>query len=85
MELGSEIAGSIRQDLKSMRLIKAIKQCCAIVVGGVAYMPVSSWVKPARGFYSQQSLNQMIGNVGLGKYAIDEDKAYQDYVVSGIK
>jgi ubiquinone/menaquinone biosynthesis C-methylase UbiE len=84
-KIGKEMIYSIRQDLKSMRCISAAKRCTALFVGGVAYAPISSWVKPAKGFYSDKSLTAMLDTIGLSEYTIEEDKAYQDYVVCGTK
>jgi ubiquinone/menaquinone biosynthesis C-methylase UbiE len=85
IKLGGEIAHGIWQDLKSMRFISAAKQCIALTVGGIAYIPVSSWVKPSNGFYSNQKLTEMLNDIGFSKYTIDEDRAYQDYVIWGTK
>ena len=85
LKLGGEIAHSIWQDLKSMRFISAAKRSIAPIVGSIAYIPVSSWVKPSKGFYSNQKLTEMLNGIGFTKYTIDEDTAYQDYVVWGIK
>ena len=68
-----------------MRFISAAKQCIAPIVGSIAYIPVSSWVKPSNGFYSNHNLTEMLNSIGFSNYTIDEDKAYQDYVVWGIK
>lgn len=84
-KLGREMIASIWQDLKSMRFISAAKRFTASFVGSVAYAPISSWVKPSKGFYSDKSLTAMLDTVGLSKYTTDEDKAYQDYVVCGVK
>jgi ubiquinone/menaquinone biosynthesis C-methylase UbiE len=84
-KLGREMAYSIWQDLKSIRILSAVKRCTALIVGGVAYAPISSWVKPSQGFYSDKSLTAMLDTVGLNEYAIEEDKTYQDYVMWGIK
>ena len=85
IKLGYEVARSIWQDFKSMRFISAAKQCIAPIVGSIAYIPVSSWVKPSNGFYSNHNLTEMLNSIGFSNYTIDEDKAYQDYVVWGIK
>ena len=85
IKLGGEVAHSIWRDLKSMRFISAAKQCITPIVGGIAYIPVSSWVKPSNGFYSNQNLAEMLNSIEFTKYTIDEDKAYQDYIVWGIK
>jgi len=84
-KLGKEMTYSIWQDLKSMRFISAAKRGTALAVGGVAYAPISSWVKPAGGFYSDKSLTAMLDTMGFKEYTIEEDKAYQDYVVCGTK
>lgn len=84
-KLGKEMTRSIWQDLKSMRFISAAKRCAALIVGGIAYTPISSWVKPSKGFYSDKSLPAMLDTIGLKEYTIEEDKAYQDYVVRGVK
>ena len=84
-KLGREMTCSIWQDFKSMRFISAFKRFAALIVGGVAYAPISSWVRPSRGFYSDKSLTAMLDSIGLSEYAIEEDKAYQDYVVCGAK
>jgi ubiquinone/menaquinone biosynthesis C-methylase UbiE len=85
IKLGGEIAHSIWKDLKSMRFISATMQCLAIIIGGIAYIPVSSWVKPPNGFYSNEKLTEVLNSICLSKYTIDEDKSYQDYVVWGLK
>jgi hypothetical protein len=84
-KLGKEMASSVWQDLKSMRFMSASKRCIASITIGIAYAPISSLAKPAKGFYSDKGLAAMLDNAGFSKYAIDEDKAYQDYVVSGVK
>lgn len=84
-KLGREVVHSIWQDLKSTQLINAAKQWIGSIIGGIAYIPVSSWVKPAKGFYSDKSLTAMLDTIGLSEYTIKEDKAYQDYVVCGTK
>jgi ubiquinone/menaquinone biosynthesis C-methylase UbiE len=85
MKLGHEVAHSIWQSVKSMRFTNAAKQCIASITGGIAYTPISSWVKPAKGFYSDKSLSAMLDTIGFSEYVIEEDKAYQDYVVCGTK
>ncbi len=85
IKLGNEIARSVWQDFKSWHWAKAVKQCFAIIIGGIAYTPVSASVKPSKGFYSSKNLASMLDNLRFGEYQIDEDKAYQDYVVFGEK
>ena len=84
-KLGQEMTYSIWQDLKSMQYISAAKRCTALIVGGIAYAPISSWVKPSKGFYSDTSLTAMLDAIGFNEYTIEEDKTYQDYVMWGIK
>ena len=84
-KLGREMTYNIWQDLKSMRVLSASRRLAALIVGGVAYAPISSSVKPSKGFYSDKSLTVMLNTVGLSEYAIEEDKAYQDYVMWGKK
>lgn len=85
IQLGNEVGRSVWQDLKSWHWAKAVKQCFAIIIGGIAYTPVSASVKPSKGFYSSRNLAAMLDNLRFGEYQIDEDKAYQDYVVWGGK
>jgi ubiquinone/menaquinone biosynthesis C-methylase UbiE len=85
VKLGGEIAHCIWQDFKSARLLNAARQSAALILGGVAYIPISSCVKPPKGFYSNENLSEMLNGIGFSTYTIDEDRAYQDYVVWGIK
>lgn len=85
LELGGEIARSVWHDLKSGRFGKAVRQCFSTIVAGIAYTPGASWVRPHQGFYSHESLKGMLDTLGLRAYHIDEDKAYQDFIVYGEK
>ena len=85
MELGNEIGRDIRDHLRSGRITEAARQVLGSIIGGITYTPASSWVKPAGGFYSYESLNAMLDDMGLSEYQIDEDKAYQDFAVWGKK
>ena len=85
IKLGGELAHSIWQDLKSMRVISAAKRCISPIIGGIAYVPVASWVKPSSGFYSNKKLTEMLNSMEFSEYTIEEDKVYQDYVVYGAK
>lgn len=84
-ELTGEIARNIWRDLKAGRLLKASRQCLATAGAGVAYAPGSAWVKPRQGFYSQESLKDMLNALGLKDYRIEEDRAYQDIIAYGGK
>jgi hypothetical protein len=68
-----------------MRVISAAKRCIAPIIGGIAYVPVASWVKPSSGFYSNKKLTEMLNSMEFSEYTIEEDKVYQDYVVYGAK
>ena len=84
-KLGGEIARSVWCDLRSGRYGKVARQCFATVVGGIAYAPAASWVRPRQGFYSWESLKGMLDTLGLRDYHIDEDRPYQDFIVYGEK
>lgn len=84
-KLRGEIARSVWCHLRSGRFVKAARQCFATIVGGIAYAPGASWVRPSQGFYSYESLKGMLDTLGLTAYHIDEDKAYQDFIVYGEK
>jgi ubiquinone/menaquinone biosynthesis C-methylase UbiE len=84
-ELTGEITRNIWRDLRAGRLLKAVKQCFATAVAGIAYAPGASWVKPRQGFYSQESLKSMLNELGFRDYRIEEDRAYQDIIVYGGK
>lgn len=85
IKLGREIARSVWSDLRSGRYGKAARQCFGTVVGGIAYAPGASWVRPRQGFYCLESLKGMLDTLGLRDYHIDEDRAYQDFIVYGEK
>ncbi|MCK5654140.1 MAG: methyltransferase domain-containing protein [Dehalococcoidia bacterium] len=85
IELGGEIARSIWSDLRSKRYGKAVKQCFATIIAGIAYAPGAYWVKPRQGFYSHESLKDMLDALGFRDYHIDEDRLYQDFIVYGEK
>ena len=85
LELVREILRSAWRDLMSKRVGNAAKQCLATIVGGIAYAPAASWIKPRQGFYSQETLEGMLDASGLKDYNIAEDRAYQDFIAYGRK
>lgn len=85
LQLGGEIARSVWRDLRSGRYGRAAKQCFAVIVGGITYAPGACWVRPRQGFYSRDSLKGMLETLELRDYRIDEDRAYQDFIVYGQK
>jgi ubiquinone/menaquinone biosynthesis C-methylase UbiE len=85
VKLAGEIARSIWHDLRSGLCFKAAKQFFGTLLGSLAYAPGASWVKPRQGFYSRNSLKDLLDNAGNVDYHIDEDEAYQDFIVYGKK
>ena len=85
IRLAGKIAHCIWHDIKSFRLISASRSSVSLILGGLVYIPISSWIKPSSGFYSRQTLNEMVNSAGFSEYRIDEDIDYQDYIVSGTK
>lgn len=85
VRLTGEIMRSIYDDLKLKNFIRAARQFFGTILGGIAYAPGALWVKPKYGFYSQESLKEILSDSGFRNYEIEEDRAYQDYIVYGEK
>jgi len=85
IRLAGEIARDMCRDMRTGQWIGAVKQFFGTMLGGIAYTPAASWVKPRDGFYSYESLKNMLDNIGIVDYNIEEDKIYQDLVAHGQK
>jgi len=84
-DLGKEVRASIRDSFRTGKIASVLKQCIALVIGGIAYIPGAIWVKPQKGFYSRDRLENLLDDCSFTEYTIREDLPYQDYIVSGIK
>lgn len=84
-ELGGEIMRSAWRNLRSGGYGKAAKECFASIAAGIAYAPGACWVRPRQGFYSHEHLKGILDGLGLRTYHIEEDRAYQDFLVYGEK
>lgn len=81
--LVGEVAKSVWGRLRRGKLGEAAREALASLGAALAYIPLAPWVKPRHGFYSRRSLERMLASLGVKDYSVDEDPAYQDFIVWG--
>ena len=85
LELGAEVARSVMHKFRSGRRADALEELAAVIGAGLINVPVSLWVKPRHGFYSEQRLEAMLSGFELSRCQIAEDRIYEEFIVHGTK
>ncbi|MDO8491545.1 MAG: class I SAM-dependent methyltransferase [Dehalococcoidia bacterium] len=85
LKLGAEAGQGVLRKVRAGRWGQAIRDLAALTVGGLVNIPVSWWVKPRGGFYSRRQLDEMFSSLRLGRWQVEEDDVYQEFIVWGAK
>ncbi|MBI4336697.1 MAG: class I SAM-dependent methyltransferase [Chloroflexi bacterium] len=83
--LAAEVGGSILAKVRRLQLGDAALEFLAGVGAVGAYLPLALSLGPQRTFPSQEGLERMLAELALSEYTVEQERAYQDFIVWGRK
>ncbi len=81
--LGKEVGKSAWANARKGKLVAAVAEACAAAVAGAVYFPLALTLRPPQGFYTRESLDELLSRLGCSNIQVEEDPVYQDFIVSG--